>query len=97
MCLLQITVTISTPRAQRKCTGESPKFLWKVTGDFTSYTVSLDSTALGPNTNLSSSNGAIILTIWNIQLENAGYYSLSINTGLSTEVNSTVLLFVYGK
>lgn len=92
-----MTVTISPLPTQRKVIGESCQFRWKVTGDFTSYTVRLGSTALGPNTNLSSSNGAIILTIWNIQLSNAGYYTVSINTGPSTDVNSIVLLFVYGQ
>src|SRR6218665_2524015 len=92
-----MTVSISTPPMQRKVIGESCQFRWKVKGDFTSYTVRLGSEALGPDTNLSSSNCTITLVIWNIQLSDAGYYSLSINTGPSTEVNSTVMLFVYCK
>jgi len=92
-----MTVSISTPPMQRKSLGESCKFRWKVTGNFTSYTVTRGPIHLAPNTKVNSSNDVITLVIWNIQTSDAGNYSLSINTGLSTKVNSTALLFVYCK
>lgn len=95
-----MTVKISAPPMQRKSIGENCQFCWKVTGNITAYTVKLlisstQSSAL--NTNLISKDGVITLFIWKIQLSNAGYYTVSISTGPVTNVNSTVLLFVYGQ
>ena len=95
-----MTVKISAPPMQRKSIGENCQFRWKVTGNITAYTVKLlisstQSSAL--NTNLISKDGVITLFIWKIQLSNAGYYTVSISTGPVTNVNSTVLLFVYGQ
>lgn len=97
--MFNMIVTISTPPMQRKIIGESCQFSWKVTENYTAYAATFLSshTALGPNTNLSSSNSVITLLIRNIQQSDAGYYSLTINTGLSTEVHSVVMLFVYGQ
>lgn len=98
-----MVVTISAHAMQRKTTGENCKFRWKVTGNFTIYTIRFLSNgstkALSSNTNhtFDSSNGVIALSIWNIQTSNAGNYSLSISTESSNEVNSSAVLFVYGQ
>src|SRR6218665_3220142 len=98
-------VTISTPRPafQRRNLGESYTVRWNLTGNFTTYSIKLFSTAsttvLGSNTNvtLNSGKGVVTLFIWNIQISNAGNYTLSIPTGPSTEINSVAVLFVYSK
>lgn len=74
-----------------------------MTRNFTTYTIKRLSTSTGTPTSLglnanhtfNSSKGLITLLIWNIQTSNAGYYSLSVSTGASSEVNSAAVLFVY--
>src|SRR6218665_3270015 len=99
-CILAI---ITPPGLQRKNRGESCTFQWTVQGSFTNYSVYNKST--GALTPLSASathtrdvtQGLISLTIRNVQLWDAGNYSLSINVGTSTTTDNGALLFVYGK
>lgn len=98
-----MTISTPSPSFQRRNLGESCTFRWNVTGDFTTYSIKLLSTetpkVLGSNTNVTvnNKNGVITLLIWNIQISDAGNYSLSIPTGPLTEVNSRAVLFVYSK
>ena len=85
---------------QRKYIGETATLQWTVTKSLSSYSVyNLKSETLSANANytLASKTGVITLLIRNIQLTDAGNYSLSVTNGSATQIDSSALLFVYGK
>lgn len=85
---------------QRKCLGETATFQWSVTGPLSDYSVySRTKGALKANADysLDDQTGVVTLIIRNIQLSDAGNYSLSVTIGASVQTDAGALLFVYGK
>lgn len=83
--------------------GEGCNFQWSVTGPITNYSVYNETLGFPEQLNkktsytLDSQNGIVTFNIWNIQLSDAGNYSLSVTIGTTTQTDSSALLFVYGK
>lgn len=102
MNFLFVLVEIASNGLQRVTRGDKCTFRWTVDEPITSYVIYNRTT--GYLTTLhhygyqdyDNSSGVITLVLNNVQLTDAGNYSLEIVKGSNTVIDSTASLFVYG-